>query len=446
MTTPAPAPQLLYPDATEWHYVTTDASGERVHEILDVDVEFAPAQTVEQLLERVPDLDTVIILLRSQRCLAASIATNELERGQRRKALAFRLEEHLPIAAEQVVVDFIETQDHALGVCTDLETLQPVVRAFEQLGIQIPHILPEAMLLAAALHKQQNTLDAIAVTHPDESQRAVDLIELSTGKPIHWHWYPELGDDLVDHLASLASAESGPPSLALVTPDAEDLARFEPHTQSLHHIDQPRDELLRDAARDLLEGRLTPWFDLRRDRLAPPDRFETYRGSAILLAAAAIFCLACIITLTQWWGAQYRSIADDLVAEQVTVFKEAFPDQRVPVNIVARLRSESRKLAGISGNDVSDPSLLRPPSALTILHRFLTALPRDQRFRVTELSIEADTFRVDGEARSHAEAERIAQTVRASDHFETDPPRTQTKDEQSVTYLFEGTPTPRSTP
>ena len=70
----------------------------------------------------------VVLAPASPWCLSAAISTDGLERGGRRRAMAFRMEEHLPISTEEVVFDYCENSGaHAMGVCGELKKLKAVV-------------------------------------------------------------------------------------------------------------------------------------------------------------------------------------------------------------------------------------------------------------------------------------------------------------------------------
>jgi hypothetical protein len=124
-----------------------------------------------------------------------------------------------------------------------------------------------------------------------------------------------------------------------------------------------------------------------------------------------------------------------LTAGQVEVFREIFPNTKVPVGIKSRLESELAKLKGLQGDDSSLPAAV---SAVTMLHEMLAALPTDRRFQLLEIRIEEGRLYLDGEVIAHGDAEAIAQRLRAGG-FEVAPPRTQRLDEKRVSLRITGT-------
>jgi len=153
-----------------------------------------------------------------------------------------------------------------------------------------------------------------------------------------------------------------------------------------------------------------------------------------------VLLLVAVIGVTQWRAGRYAAIEADLAGREVELFKQTFPDQRVPVNIKSRLASEARKLAGLSGREAGDVAAMRPTSALVHLYALLASLPGDLRFRILDLSIDPDQLRVTGEARAHGDAERIAGSLRDTGRYEVDPPRTQALADRGVSFTFTARP------
>ena len=59
----------------------------------------------------------VILAIASGSCLCAAVGVHDLPGKDRLRALLYRLEEKVPVSAEDVVADFVSTSDGALGVC-----------------------------------------------------------------------------------------------------------------------------------------------------------------------------------------------------------------------------------------------------------------------------------------------------------------------------------------
>src|SRR5687768_8458701 len=93
------------------------------------DVPAEPGAPVEHVAELAADAmrragyrgAPVLLAIPSAWCFAASISNADLPRRRDRGARLFRLEEKLPLAAEEVVADFIDAGDRSLGVCARIE-------------------------------------------------------------------------------------------------------------------------------------------------------------------------------------------------------------------------------------------------------------------------------------------------------------------------------------
>ncbi len=395
--------------------------------------------------------EPIALALPSSWCLCATIATDDLERGGRRRAMGFRLEEHLPCSAEEVVADYVPgTGGRALGVCALLAPVEPIVNAFEAAGVRVRHICPSAFLAAVHVvrcHAEGAGAVLVAEANGGEgdSPPAYDLVELRGGKPTDWWWFADDEAVVRKRLTAWTASEDRPgPVVALGDGGATDLADLVPEPLErveLRDLDRHRAAALHEAK--LLEGDDSPWIDLRCDALAAPDPYRTYRRPLGALAAAVVFLLVCISGAAQWRGRRHLALREAYVSEQVDVFKEALPTQPVPrAGIKGRLLSEKRKLAGIGGREPGGavPEATDAPSALAHLRRVLGSLPTDVRYRVLDLDIKPDYIRVDGQARDHAEAEGVAIAVRQSGHYEVQPPKTETLRKGGVSFLFTARP------
>jgi len=86
----------------------------------------------------------LVLAIASEWCFSATIQTTDLPRNDR-KAMIYRLEEKLPLAAEAMVADFVIHHDgSALGVCTRHKTLSELIDALEGQNIAVQSIAPLA--------------------------------------------------------------------------------------------------------------------------------------------------------------------------------------------------------------------------------------------------------------------------------------------------------------
>ena len=129
------------------------------------------------------------------------------------------------------------------------------------------------------------------------------------------------------------------------------------------------------------------------------------RGALVSLLATAALLPAAIMT------SSLIALAGDSAAErrsmerQAAVFRGIAPGQPVPPSPAARLRAMARESRGKSPTG-PEPT----PSALTMVYSALSRLP-DQRLRILELRATPGTIAIEGQARSHGDAEAVASAL-----------------------------------
>jgi hypothetical protein len=389
----------------------------------------------------------VVLALASPWCLSASISTDGMDRAGRRRAMAFRMEENLPVSTEEVVFDYCEsTGGHAIGVCGELTKLKAVVDAFEGRGIGVRHICPAALLSAADAAEQHGGLGGVLLGAVDDAESGVgyDLIELQDGKPARWWWLAGEEGAVRDRLKAWAGSLDRPAELALVgcNDRIRELAGQIAGVACVQTGAKGRCESAARHAARILSNAVSPWIDLRRDALAAPNRYAAYRRPLGMLAAAVVVLLVCISIVAQWRGRQYQSLSQADAQRQVQLFRSAMPNQHMPGNVRARLASEHRRLAGMGGQagDDGELSTALPVSALVHLRQVLSILPTDVPYRILELNIQPDLIRIDGEAHTYSEAEGVAVALRKSTGYEIEPPKTQAIKGGGVNFVFTAKP------
>ncbi|MDQ3441454.1 MAG: hypothetical protein M3478_14015, partial [Planctomycetota bacterium] len=123
--------------------------------------------------------------------------------------------------------------------------------------------------------------------------------------------------------------------------------------------------------------------------------------------------------------------------EQRAVYQEVFPGQSIPLDPASRLASEERKLR-LAGGDA--PGASQHPPLLVLLRETLIRLPGDVRFRVAELRLDPETLSLQGQARSHADADAVATALRRDGDFTVDLPRTEQVAGGLVRFTIGGAP------
>ena len=376
--------------------------------------------------------EAVTVALPSPWCLAASIATTDLGRGPRHKALAYRLEEHLPVSVEDVVADFVEaSRGAALGVCAQRDRLVGLVSRIEEAGVRVEAARPAALLAAAWALQQKPGVEAVVRVRRDGEGLEFDAVQLHKNRPVGWWWLGGDRDGLLEQIEAAADGAT-PSRLALLGGDEELADAIARRGFTVEPLARDGDEA---AALGLQAGggsRAAGWIDFR-----PGCGGSRARGGRRDAAARVVAALVLRVTLSgaaHWRGMQYEESADAFASQQIVLFRKALPGQRVPGHITARLRSQRQKLAALGGQASQEAGVVQPTSALQHLQAVLAALPPDVRWRIESITIESDTLGLVGQTRTHADAERIAALLADSGAYTVEQPRTGPLRDRGVSF------------
>ena len=373
-----------------------------------------------------------VLAIASSSCLCAPIRSHDLPAKDRRRALLYRLEEKVPVSAEDVVAAFVPTSDGALGVCTLRAELAPFVDALEQRGVPVSAICPGSLLaMQHLLETAQGTVprDGAAPERNDAIvmgwDGAIELVMLEQGWPRGWCVFSDDAKELLLHL-KLESFNGRPfprHVLAVSLPSGISAPLSEGLGAAV--TDSRPSAAGNDAAamaERVLSRRSEPWVNLRSG-LGAHDRLRPVRGPLRYSVAAVSLCLLSVCAAMWWRAARYDRLAGRYADEQREVFRQTFPKQPKPPDVRSRLDSEERGLKGLSGDSSSAP----PPQApgLVALRDLLARLPESIRLRVLEVRLDGSSFAIEGQVRSHGDADAIAASLRANAAFSVDPPRTE---------------------
>jgi hypothetical protein len=371
----------------------------------------------------------VVLALPSDWCLCAAVRLDDLPARNSRRAMVYRLEEKLPLSAEDVVADFLPAPagSAALGVCVDKRTLAPLVQALEQRGVAVEAVCPASLLVLQHLLTDPGAPPAVRVADViawAAEDGSLELFTLRGGTVQSWILLPDDPKDLLLHLGLVPhdGPELNVVAIGLGKRLLDALAAL-PKVRLEELTPPPPDEAAGATARAVLAGDAAAWVNLRRDDLAASDRLRAFRTPLGFAAAAVALCLVSLCAAMLWRAYRYERLAARYADEQRAVFTAAFPGQPVPADVASRLASEERALRGVSGGDASAP----PPESpgLLTLRDLVSHLPSDVRYRVLDLRLEPGRFTVEGQALSHGDADAIAASLRRHGAFDVRPPRTE---------------------
>jgi type II secretory pathway component PulL len=405
------------------------------------------------------------------------------------QALAFALEEQLPLAAEDFVAAAVESGSSPLAVAVAVAPIREWIAALESAGIAVQSVAPAALLALQQLNSLSRNFAAGGTPTPQgqaggtptpqlgfgigaksdheaglrvvvwQDGSGLDCFVLANGKPQAWRHFPADAGALVQHLAFLVltsegAAHDGVHSLqqengmnSVLRDDGENgmnsvlldvtacnvapelLESMSPFPEiTLRSIDdEPLTHAAAKSGASVLKGTLTPFVELRAGPLASADPLRSIAGPLRLASVAAVMFLAAVAGAAFFRAHQYRALAAECHERQTEVFRRALPGQTVPAGIVSRLRSEHGKLTAAK----SSPSPVASASATRLLYRVLAGLPRDVRYRLFEIRVEEGRVDLDGEVLSHGDADLIASALRAQE-LNVELPRSQQLPSQTI--------------
>jgi hypothetical protein len=181
----------------------------------------------------------------------------------------------------------------------------------------------------------------------------------------------------------------------------------------------------------ILSAKADPLVDLRRDALIPLDPIRAIRTPLSVALATGILLILCVCGTLLWRSHGYQQLTRQLEQRQQSLFNRAFPDLKLHGSAKLRFMSEQRKFEGLSGEATAIP---QPPSAFMLLRQTLSNLPANLRFRLLEMRFSPEFIDLEGQARTHSDADVIAATLRQHAGLIVEPPRTEQLSGQGVRF------------
>lgn len=392
-----------------------------------------PTEIAAAVQKRLDELayrgEPMLLATGSQNALAATFPCTNQAMARKHDAMAYAMEEFLPLAAEEIVCDFVVLGDEALGVGADVNALRPLLSSLEECGIVIASIVPTAILTLQRYVKNGGSRGRQIIAWQYED--TVDLFELIDGKPRAWRLLPASSEPLAREIQILGSA-SGVDEVRLC--NFSDELREAGGAEVAFDGQHPLLAASKSAAA-VLTGREQPWIELRREPLGKYDPYRPIRGSLRICVIAAACILLSLSIAACIRADKYERVVEQYQQEQVSFFRRVFPGKRVPVGIFVRFESEQRRLAGVTGRLEGVPQL---ESAARLLRDVLAPLPEDLRYRLLEIRLEGDNVYLDGEIRSHGDADLLATALR-DNGFQVDAPHTEQLAETGVAVTITAT-------
>ncbi|TWU58096.1 hypothetical protein [Rubripirellula reticaptiva] len=351
-----------------------------------------------------------------------------------RTAMAFELEDHLPMDAESFVADYVVTDGDegkiVAAVAIESDRWKAIADAFEANGIVIHSIVPQSILATRSVVESESLVGRVRLLLGIDD--ALDSIAIHDGRVVSWK-HLQLDGEAISRHGVMDFGDVNRVLMAGATPESAAMIRGSLDCQ-VEWIDESAMLHAQRGAASYLADRSGPWFELRREKLAPLDRLRGVQQSLRLLAFSAVaFLLA--IAIGGWYRtSKIENEITSLQKQQRALFETGFPDTRVPGAILRRVRSEHAKVIGSSGAAAIDV----PTPAPMVLRRLMAAFSPDVRFQFESIEINDGQVDMDLVVRSPVDAGKIASAIAAAG-FQVNPPVTTQKDAKSFVSAIEAT-------
>jgi len=354
----------------------------------------------------------LVLAIASEWCFSATIQTTDLPRNDR-KAMIYRLEEKLPLAAEAMVADFVIHHDgSALGVCTRHKTLSELIDALEGQNIAVQSIAPLALLAGEGMSSPGHNAPMV-VFMADEvfGEGVIEVLAFEGNSLVNWAAVPARVGDVQLHLDMISMLLSAPPVFATCGLDST-LNGFlqKGLAVAVKKLEPTPIAAALEASQRVLAGRSRPWVEFRRGPLAIADRLRLHRKPLnAALAAAVVLMMA--VALTLFFRAHRYALLEASADQQVADgFREQFPGWDLPANMSAVIESEHRKAAATAALGTSAGQNAR--SAFQTFKDVLSRLPSEGRISIRKMSFEGSSFDLEGQIRSYEQLDGIAAAAR----------------------------------
>lgn len=318
------------------------------------------------------------------------------------KALAYTLEELLPLDAERMSV---HVDDELISV-TDGHAVKEWFATQESDGVRCIAAVPRAVLIAQGADAMAARGAIRSACFIEISHGQADVLVFRDSQLTDWRWTTfdcaslrKLVDDMTDDSAPVEILVIG---LAELRERERLQSAF---SQTLGFADQTADELEALAVTRLQSGVASPLVSFTNGPLEIVDPLAPIRRSIRVLALAAALSVAVFCGGLNWRANRYLTEASASVAEQEAVFGRLFPKQVLPTGILSRIESEHRRLAAMKGMGTSIPTT---GSALPAMLAFWKAMPDDARYSLDLLHFTPGTLKnASGLAKSYADLEAV---------------------------------------
>lgn len=344
------------------------------------------------------------VVLRIPTKYVYSFPTSLLSRSEWRKESVrnFCIEQYVPLDAEEIESRQIGGYDSGLVLAVHLKQVNNLVEKQEQDGNWIGAIVPEFLLSLSSLLRKEKVKVNCEV-YIEEDFDTWNYGSLQDGTLVLWEWMTE--KEVANRLAIPCSLRR----LVVASKRSFDSTNLAPY----EYVQSSNTELADDEEFRILQGSSDPMVDFRGPKVRTRDPFR----SMVLPLATLLYALvvACLIASVLFFETARRvnDVTTSLRIDQAEMFRKAFPEGRIPVDIVTRLRSETKKA---ETNEAQAQKTPRLEMSFDVFKQFLAAIPDSGDFRIESIRFDGTTISsCRGIARSLGDFQTLVAALQASE-------------------------------
>ncbi len=325
----------------------------------------------------------VVLAIESTDCFALPSSQVDLSQFKNAETLSIALEEHLPFDAEDMLVSTVKSKSTvSLTIVSDRSLLVSEVERLEANQHWIATVSCTALLAVQELAYDSS----VPVSFDCLWRRQLagwDLVRVRNGLPIDWQW--------IDESEILANGGSNPNLVPLFVQGAlcETLSAGlrESRETVLMEPEADQSEFAARMASRIVRGTATPWVNLAGRRLPTREPWAPIRIPLLVLLGILSTALIVFQGALLWQSSVLNRSAIESDDQQIAAFRNLYPGQKIPTDVVGLLRSEQRRLQ-LSREEMNK----EPPvfSALPVLSQFLNSLPDEAEFRVDHVKAQSN--------------------------------------------------------
>jgi len=399
---------VIFCDDFGWQVASAETRGASQLTTIDYDltrVEELANAILAELLQLDYRQEPVLLALGSSWCVTASIPVTTAGFSHKRDSLAYLFESHVPFAAEDIVIDCDIGNSVALVVGIEIQVWEPLIEKLENMGVRVESISPIARLgLESYLRSSSGMPERYHFLW--NRGHVIEYWLIDQGHPSQWRWL--LNDKcsfMPTLLVSMLNESTNVPVIGIGFSEYQraEIAGLCGGNFSEYSSDRIGDmvQMGMEEAKTVLAGKRSPVIELRQGKLGVSDRFRTLRAYIVALQFAFLFTLTALGASLWNTTRQNNYQIEARENAQRELFRQLFPQRRVPVGIRSQLQNELTRLQGMRGEQGEIPET---PESLEILQLALQSLPENLRLRISEIRIEGDRLSLYGQVREHSDA------------------------------------------